>query len=67
MMLPGERRACLDALHWSQRQLAAILGLPEGQVRRWFRDDRSEVPPEVDAWLYRRAKAALLDPPPTNP
>jgi hypothetical protein len=65
MMLPAERRACLAALHWSQRQLADILRLPEGQVRRWFRDDRSEVPTEVDAWLKRRASAMLLDPPPT--
>ena len=34
-MTPDRFRACLDALHWSQRGLADMLGLQPTTVRRW--------------------------------
>ena len=55
-----ERRACLATLFWSQRTFADAIGWDEGTVRRWLRD-RGEAPPEVDAWLKRRADAMEAD------
>lgn len=66
-MTPTQRRACLDALGWSQRGLARILGRHERDVRRWFVDSgfgHWAVPPDIDAWLNRRAAAMRDDPPP---
>jgi hypothetical protein len=34
-MTPDRFRACLDALSWSGRGLAALLSMDERQVRRW--------------------------------
>lgn len=62
-MTPTQRRHCLETLGWSQRGLAAQLGWDEGTVRRWMRDG-GDAPPEVDAWLERRAQAMADDPPP---
>ena len=42
-------RFCLAALNWSQRGLAALLGIDERQVRRWA--SGSSIPPSVAAWL----------------
>lgn len=47
---PTERRAALDAAGWSQRELARLLGMPDGTVRSWMRG-RGDAPAEVDAWL----------------
>jgi hypothetical protein len=64
-MNPTRRRWCIERLGWSQRGLAAFLGFDESTVRRWMRDG-SDAPPEVDAWLERRAQAMVDDPPPVR-
>ena len=62
-MTPTEFRECLDALHWTQRGLARILGRPEGTVRQWARG-AVRIPPDVAAWLDALTAAHLANPPP---
>ena len=62
-MTPERFRACLDALFWSGRLLAALLDIDERQVRRWA-SGQYEIPPDIAAWLERRAQAMEADPPP---
>lgn len=64
-MTPTTFRANLDTLGWSIRGLARILGRPQRTVQSWF--ERNTTPPEVLAWLQRRADAhaaAMRDDPP---
>jgi len=49
-MTPTRFRECLDALHWTQRGLARILGRPEGTVRQWARG-AVRIPDDVALWL----------------
>ena len=49
-MTPTRLRECLDALGWSQRGLADLLGIHETRVRRMARG-LVEVPGEVAEWL----------------
>lgn len=62
-MDPTRLRECLALLRWSQRGLAEALGMDEASVRKMARGTKS-VPPELSAWLDRRAKAMEADPPP---
>ena len=55
-----QRRKYLDALGISQRGFAAMLGWNDRTVRRWMADHDAWVPPEIDAWLERRGKAAAV-------
>ena len=49
-MTPDRFRACLDALHWSQRGLADMLRLHPTTVRRWA-TGHGIIPANVAAWL----------------
>lgn len=51
-MTPTRFRECLNALHWTQRKLARILGQPEGLVRQWARGSRP-IPQDVAEWLQK--------------
>jgi hypothetical protein len=62
-MSPDRLRACLDALSWSGRGLAALLRVDERQVRRWATGDYA-VPPPVADWLERLARFHEGNPPP---
>ena len=56
-------RECLDALHWTQRGLARILGRPEGTVRQWARG-AVRIPTDVAIWLDWLAQAHAAAPAP---
>ena len=62
-MTPTRLREALAALHWSQRGLAAILGVDERQVRRWAAG-AYPVPARIAAWLEGMAAYAESHPPP---
>ena len=62
-MTPDRLRACLDALHWTQRGLARILNRPEGTVRQWARG-AVRIPPDVAEWLEQVASLIQSAPPP---
>lgn len=63
-MTPSERlRAALDALHWSGRGLAAILGEDERKVRRWAAG-AYEPPADLLRWLENMAAFHRANPPP---
>lgn len=64
-MTPTRRRECLAVLRWTQRNFARAVEWDEGTVRRWLRVG-GDAPPEVDAWLERRAQAMAADPPPVR-
>jgi hypothetical protein len=48
-------RACLDALSWSCRGLAALLDVDERQVRRWASGQYS-IPEPIADWLDTLAR-----------
>jgi hypothetical protein len=51
-MTPTRLRECLDALRWSQRDLAAALGCNDRLVRRWAAGAPGRAVPEsVGKWL----------------
>ena len=62
-MTPARLRACLAAIHWSQRGLAKILRTDERQVRRWA-TGQYPVPEPIAAWLDRLATMMEANPPP---
>lgn len=49
-MTPARFIECLEALHWSNDQLAEIFGCDEGLVEAWALG-LDEVPPKAAAWL----------------
>jgi len=53
---PDEFRDCLQAIGWTQRGLADLLGVHETRVRRWA-TGRIEIPGNVAAWLGELAQA----------
>ncbi|MXV35618.1 nuclease [Saccharibacter sp. EH611] len=65
-MTPEQFTACLNLVHWSQRQLASILNVPRETVLEWGRGERS-IPSDVVLWLKKRADHAQLNPPPRSP
>jgi transcriptional regulator with XRE-family HTH domain len=64
-MTPAAFRAALASLRWTQRGLAAALGVDERQVRRWAAG--ATVPPAVAAWLTKAAAWMDRNPPPSRP
>ena len=51
-MTPTRLRECLEALRWSQRELAAALGCNDRLVRRWAMGAPGyAVPESVGEWL----------------
>jgi transcriptional regulator with XRE-family HTH domain len=62
---PDRLRACIEALGWTQRGLARMLGRHEGTVRQWARGTVS-VPDDVAAWLETRASVAEVTPAPVR-
>jgi plasmid maintenance system antidote protein VapI len=64
-MTPTHFRECLDVLHWSQREFAAIIGRNDRQVRRWAAG-QAEIPLDVATWLERWAARMHIDPPPVR-
>ena len=65
-MSPARLRECLQALSWSQRGLARLLGRSETSVRQWTRGTVA-VPAEVARWLEIRAAHAERTRPPVKP
>lgn len=64
-MAGDEFDAAVKTLHWSDRELAAMLGCSRALPSQW-RTKRRPIPPEVAAWLRRRVADAQADPPPAN-
>lgn len=62
-MTPAALRAALAGLRWSQTTLADALGCSPTLVYRWT-SGAYPVPPEIAAWLARRAASEARDPPP---
>ena len=58
-------RAALDAICWSQRGLADLIGRDSRQVRRWA-SGQYEPPADLLAWLERVAAFHQANPPPNN-
>jgi hypothetical protein len=54
-MTPDRFRACLEALSWSGRGLAALLDVDERQVRRWAAGQYS-IPAPIADWLETLAQ-----------
>jgi transcriptional regulator with XRE-family HTH domain len=62
-MTPERMRECLSALGWSQRALAARLGLPDrsATVRQWC-NGHTRIPEHVAAWLEHVAAPIAAQP-----
>lgn len=58
-MTPARLRELLPPLGLTERGLARLTGYSHGAVKNWL-TGRARVPPEIAAWLERRA----ADPPP---
>jgi transcriptional regulator with XRE-family HTH domain len=56
-------RARLARLRWSQRSLAALLGVTHNTVHRWALD-QAVIPADVAAWLDEVAAFLRTHPPP---
>jgi transcriptional regulator with XRE-family HTH domain len=62
-MTSDQFRDCLEQIGWSQRGMAARLQIAEQQVRRWA-SGRYPIPPDVERWVAKLAKAHARNPPP---
>ncbi|WP_157986013.1 hypothetical protein [Teichococcus vastitatis] len=66
-MLPGEIRACLAAMRWSQSEFARALDIPEAKARRIVRGEAT-MQDRAAVWLRNvsREVAAVYErnPPP---
>ena len=56
-------RARLEALCWTQRGFAALLGLSHNTVHRWALD-QARIPNDIAAWLDEVAAYMRTHPPP---
>jgi transcriptional regulator with XRE-family HTH domain len=66
-MTPTRLRECLEALRWSQRELAAELGCSDRLVRRWAAGSLGyAVPERVSEWLEVLAPTHIRHPAPTD-
>lgn len=54
-MTPARLVQCLEALHWSNDQLAAIFGCDEGLIEAWVMG-LEEIPPKAAAWIETLAR-----------
>lgn len=54
-MTPDRFVECLEALHWSNDQLAEIFGCDEGLIEAWALG-LEEIPPKAAAWLETLAQ-----------
>ena len=64
-MTPTRLREILDALHWSQRDLAGLLSCNERLVRRWAAG-QADVPSPLAAWIETRLADHRRNLPPTQ-
>lgn len=64
-MNADELREALALLHWSQRQLAVILGAHPTTVFRWATGELP-IPPVIANWLEILAATHARNPPPPN-
>ena len=55
----------LDALGWSNRHLARLLGCDHKLTERWL-DGTAAIPPSVLSWVRRLAAAHERNPAPTD-
>jgi transcriptional regulator with XRE-family HTH domain len=62
-MSPHRLRACLEILGWSQRELAAQVGVDPRQVVRWI-SGAAIVPLSTEAWLENLVALHLANPAP---
>jgi hypothetical protein len=63
-IMPPERFSeCLQTIGWTQRGVAARLGIPEQSPRRWA-GGLYPVPDEVARWLEKLVAAHERNPPP---
>ena len=60
---PTRLRACLTALRWTQRGLAAALDCDDRLVRRWSAGD-ADIPESVAEWIEALSQAHEALPPP---
>ena len=66
-MTPTRLRECLDALRWSQRDLAATLSCNDRLVRRWAAGAPScAVPESVGKWLEVLSTTHIRHPAPSD-
>lgn len=56
-------RAHLEALGWTQRGLAGLLGVAHNTVHRWALD-QAKIPPRIAVWLEAMAEHMKAHPPP---
>jgi len=56
-------RGCLEALGWTQRGLAVLLGVAHNTVHRWALG-QARIPEDVAAWLGEAAAFMRAHPPP---
>lgn len=56
-------RECIDIMHWSSRDLGAILKCGEAQVRRWL-IGTNPMPYDQAHWLNKMAEWMTDNPPP---
>jgi len=49
-MTPARLVQCLEALHWSNDQLAEIFGCDEGLIEAWVMG-LEDIPPKAAAWI----------------
>ena len=64
-MTPYDFRARLEALCWSQRGFAALLGVPHNTVHRWA-VGQAGIPLATALWLEAVSTYLLQHPPPRS-
>ena len=64
-MSPTDFRARLEALCWSQRGFAALLGVPHNTVHRWA-VGQAVIPAATALWLEAVSAWLLAHPPPRS-